>query len=608
MKHRLIGIILLICILAGCAQPSSPMVDDEYNIDSDRLPVSQEDLYEILFDLNNKITLRLDMEKTELSKMQQDYDRYANMGSKSPIYRKGDLHIGITTPSGKTYRFLIEEVGVRMKGNTSRTDFYSNLTGIYNLIHLKISFQETFDDETYYGSQAQEWIENARKLRKNRTFATLEKLDLRWNRCDDGSYLKEYFAYETYRQYGVPAPRTNLTSFQWAGEHMGVFTINEPVDSVFLAKRYPAAASQGDLYKCGWAGNRNGNFMDTASIGIEDEDKGEFYAYDLKTNKKTSQHQSLISLIEEMNSGNMTKERFAELVDIDSFISFCAVSYLLGNPDDMRNNYNNFYVYFRSDNGKAVFIPYDYDRCLGITAHWNPTQTGVTDDDPFTLRRQAIDRREQDDTAIQRSPLILYSVAEGGYYMEEYAAMLRQMIEDDWFQMDNFTALYEIAKVNYADCAIPSKEFDNTKGLHLSFDMARTSDFSSNGNISMAEYLNAKTATLYRCLGNMAQYTQNQPKSAPIWYLRADFTDWNCSNNHLLTLRDGKWSISINLQSKSAMKIYNSIYDSWHGSECVASDSPIKGSTDGHTNIVLQPGRYRITIDPMTNQITINKE
>jgi hypothetical protein len=56
------------------------------------------------------------------------------------------------------------------------------------------------------------------------------------------------------------------------------------------------------------------------------------------------------------------------------------------------------------------------------------------------------------------------------------------------------------------------------------------------------------------------------------------------------------------------MKIYNSVYDSWYGSECVAEDCPIKGTTDGHTNIVLQPGSYRITIDPMTNQITINKE
>ena len=608
MNLRLISILLLLCILAGCAKIPLPEIENEYNIDTDNLPCSQEDLYEMIFDLENKITLRLDMGKSELSKMQEDYDRYEKMGSKSPIYRKGNLHIGITTPKGKNYNFLIEEVGVRMKGNTSRTDFYNNLTGIHNIIHLKLSFQETFDDKAYYGSDANEWEDNARKLRKNRTFATLEKLDLRWNRCDDGSYMKEYFAYETYRQYGVPAPRTNLTSFQWAGNHMGVFTINEPVDSLFLAKRYPASASKGDLYKCGWAGNRNGNFMDTGSIGIESEDKAEFYAYDLKTNKKTSQNQALISFIQEMNSGNMTKERFAELVDMDSFIPFCAVSYLLGNPDDMRNNYNNFYVYFRSDNGKAIFIPYDYDRCLGITAHWNPTQTGVTDDDPFTLHRQAIDRDNRGDGSLQRNPVILYSIVEGGFYMEEYAAALQRITAESWFSLENFTALYEIAKANYSDLTTPFKEFHNTKGLYQAFDIDRTSDFSSNGNISMAEYLEAKIATMNQALENMGQYTQNQPQIAPVWYLRADFTDWNCNTDYLLTLQDGLWSIPVQVRWKSAMKIYNSVYDSWYGSECVAEDSPIKGTTDGHTNIVLQPGSYRITIDPMTNQITINKE
>jgi DegV family protein with EDD domain len=37
-----------------------------------------------------------------------------------------------------------------MKGNTSRTDFYNEEEGQYNLIHFKIDFQETFDDKDYY--------------------------------------------------------------------------------------------------------------------------------------------------------------------------------------------------------------------------------------------------------------------------------------------------------------------------------------------------------------------------------------------------------------------------------------------------------------------------
>ena len=352
MKFRLIIFLLCLSILMGCS------AQQDANSGEISTP-TDEALFTLLFDIENKITLQLDMSDAELEKMQSDYDFYDQKASKSPIYRMADLKVAIATPEGKIYAYTIEEVGVRMKGNTSRTDFYSSGEGIYNIIHLKLSFQETFDDEAYYGSEAKAWDEEARMERQNRTFATLEKLDLRWNRCDDGTYLKEFFAYETYRQNGVLAPCTNLCSFDWAGIHMGVFTINEPVDKVFLGKYLPEEALGGDLYKCGWAGSNNASFFNTNSIGIEDEDSGKFYAYDLKTNKKTSTHESLTTLIKSMNGGNVTKEGLADLVDMDNFLPFCAVSYLLGNPDDLRNNYNNCYLYFRADNGKAMFIPYD---------------------------------------------------------------------------------------------------------------------------------------------------------------------------------------------------------------------------------------------------------
>ena len=32
---------------------------------------------------------------------------------------------------------------------------------------------------------------------------------------------------------------------------------------------------------------------------------------------------------------------YASVVDIDNFLAYAAVSYIVGNPDDLRNNYNN---------------------------------------------------------------------------------------------------------------------------------------------------------------------------------------------------------------------------------------------------------------------------
>lgn len=594
MKFRLVIILLCVSLFMGCTPGP-----DAGNAASHS--PTEEELFSLLFDIQNKISLQLDMTDAELAKMQADYEKYDKNGSKSPIYRMADLKITITTPEQQVYSYTIEEVGVRMKGNTSRTDFYSSSEGIYNVIHLKLSFQETFDDEAYYGADAKVWTEAERTERKDRTFATLEKLDLRWNRCDDGTYLKEYFAYETYRRNGVLAPHTNLCSFAWAGIHMGVFTINEPVDEIFLAKNLPEEALGGDLYKCGWGGSNNASFTNTNSIGIENEKEGKFYAYDLKTNKKTSTHASLTALIKALTGGSVTKESFAQLVDLDSFLPFCAVSYLLGNPDDLRNNYNNCYLYFRADNGKAMIIPYDFDRCLGITAHWNPTGDGVTTDNPFGTTILATSED-------QKNPLILYSVASGGYYVREYADILSQIAQSDWFRFETFEGIYEIAESNYAQLAKPEKQFHNTEGLHMAFDIQRTSDFSSTGNISIREYLDTKLETLRNYLADVDKYADAQIEVKPVWYIRSDFTDWQNDDRYAMTEESGLISIKLTSSSECRLKIYNDNTGHWYGTECIGEDCTVPYTTDDHANIILQPGTYWIRIDPVTEEITLEME
>lgn len=596
---RKIGLLLLaICllILSACA----PQTSNTHTPNSSE--ITDEQLYALLFDINNKVSLQLDMDNSELAKLQADYEKYSAFVSKSPIYRMGNLKVTIQTPDQKTYTYQIEEVGVRMKGNTSRTDFYNEEDGIYNLIHLKIDFQETFDDEEYYGADAKKWNnDKARKERKNRTFATLEKLDLRWNRCDDSTYLKEYFAYETYRQYDVPAPHTNLCSFDWAGVHMGVYTINEPIDDIFLNKYLPTAAQGGDLYKIGWAGSDNGSFTSINSIGIEDEDSGKFYAYDLKTNKKTSTHQSLIQFIENLNGGNVTKESLAEWVDMNSFLPFCAVSYLLGNPDDIRNNYNNCYVYFRADNGKAVLIPYDFDRCLGVTMHWNPTGNGVTSDNPFSANINATN-------APQQSPLFLHSVVAGGYYIEEYAKILKDISDGQWLQTNTFAKLYDLVDSHYSQLSRPGKTFYNTANLNLSFDLNRTSPFTGNENISFSEYLSAKKATLAYYLENIDQYKDARPQPVSDWYICSDASNWQPDMNCPMTEKDGKIVFSITTPVTIRLKIYNNSTKKWYGTECIADSCTVPYESDSYTNIVLSGGEYQILFDPANESIQLITE
>jgi spore coat protein CotH len=582
-------------------QGSTPAVpvpspdDDIVDIGYDQLPCSEEELYNQLFNLDNKIDIDIDMSPSELQKMQDDYEHYRSFGSKSPIYRMGHLTITITTATGST-TYRISEVGVRMKGNTSRTDFYNPDDGIYKYIHLKLDFQETFDDADYYGSSAKVWAnDEQREARKDRTFATLEQLEMRWNKCYDQTYLKETYAYALYRSEGVLAPLTNLCSFDWSGVHMGVYCIVEPVDKIFIEKRLPEADQDGDLYKCGWPAD----FTNTHSIGIEDEDKGQFYTYDLKNNKKTSDHSALKNLISALNSGSMTKERLAELVDMDNFLSYAAVSYFLGNPDDLRNNYNNFYLYFKPSDSKAIIIPYDYDRCLGVTYEWNPTGNGVTQDNPFS---EEIAAKDNNQGRSQQNPLFLYSVVRGGLYVKEFADVLRRVEQNKLLSNDSFTNYFMRASHMYANDVTPSKTLRNAEGRQFQFSL----DDGIGGNLSFKTYITKKMTYYQGCMAKLDEYLNYVPPVKTIYYIRGDFNGWSDQPNYGMTMEDGIASITLTFNRNAKFKVYHQAQGLWYGTNDMSPDTTVEYTTTGnHDNIYLKPGTYKITFDPQTQLITI---
>lgn len=587
MKFRLIAALLLLSLLlAGCSGVSAPT--DPAPAD----PGTNEDpTYALLFDPHNHISLNIRMGTGELAKMQADYDAYRARGSKSPIYRMADLDVTITTPDGTSTVYTLEQVGVRMKGNTSRISFYEEESGICNLIHLKLSFQETFDEASYYGADALQWSDDARKARKARTFAGLEKLDIKWNRCDDTTYLRETYAYEIFRSEGVPAPRTNLASVDWAGIHMGVYTIYEPVDKLFLQKRLPEEALGGDLYKCGWT-SEGAAFTRPVSMGVEDEDAGEFYIYDLKTNKKTSDHAALRNLIATLNAGKVTREDFDRVVDRDNFLSFAAVSWFLGNPDDLRNNYNNCYVYF-TPRGKAMFIPYDYDRCLGITKGWDPTGHGMTLDSPFSSTAEG-------NRSAQANPLFLLSVCQGGFYTEEYTRRLVRLTENPLLSDERFAERYALAAGLYGGETTPDKAFRNAVNYRFAFDPG------SGENLSFSRYLDAKKATLSAAV---AEPEPSAPADGEYW-IRGDFTDWEIREEYAMTRREdtGDCLFSLSGTGEMRLKVYSGSTGKWYGGESLAPDSPVVCEADGHGNLCLSAGSYLIRFDPETQTIAIVRQ
>lgn len=457
-----------------------------YNVDEDKLPFSEEEIYKQIFDIHNIVSISIDMTNTELKKLQSDFEK----NKKSPIYRMANITISITIPNGKTYAYYLEEVGIRLKGNESRTSLYNENNGIINLDHFKINFSETFDDisdgyskdEYYIDSDGNStWDKIARKKRKKRTFGNMEKIAVKWNKNFDTTYLREYYAFELFRSEGIAAPRIGLTTMKINvpdkkenSAYLGVYSIQEFIDSKFIKNNLlnkdnnymlnkNGDYTDGDLYKVKWD-NEYGdwvgaNLTTKCSYGIADNLHRISYNYELKTNKKKSDFSALSNLINGLNDVS-SKNDLGKYVDMNYFIKFAAVSYVTGNGDDMRNNYNNYYLYFYTDNSdianpiqKMIVIPYDYDRSFGITIDMNSDGTAMTNVDPFSTK--ATNNEEQE------NPLYKYSVCEGGYYIHEYSSALREVLNNKLLSIKTFKKYYNIAKNNYGNKVTPSKDFNN---------------------------------------------------------------------------------------------------------------------------------------------------
>lgn len=487
MKRKIIFAAALLAVgvtLSGCGKQtdSTKTAKDDVIKLSDK---EQDKIYDKLFDINNKISIKIDISDKEIAKIQADYDTYKRKSSKSPIYRKADK---VTITIGdKTY--IIPDVGVRMKGNTSRKDFYNDQKGIYNMIHLKLSFDETFDDKEYYGKDAVKWTSAAdKKAREKRTFAGLKALELKWNSNYDNTYIRQCYSYKMFRDYGVLAPQLTLSQISVGKDNYGVWSVSEPVDKKFIERNLPEDEWGGDLYKAGWT-RSPANYTKNMTYGITNQDEGKEYNLDLKTNKKTSKNESLVNLLDVLNKDTVSKKDFEDIVDVDNWVKFTAVSYFTGNPDDLRNNYNNHFIYFSKKTGKARFIAYDYDRSLGITYAWNPDTTGMTEVSPFSENADG-------NSSKQSNPLYKYSILSGGYFVDKYKEELAAIASGKWLTSDNFNSMYNVVKKNYDKDTIPSRTFDNTAEdkfvLNLDGEFAYCED---RANMAVEDYFDRIKAT-----------------------------------------------------------------------------------------------------------------
>ena len=475
---------------------------------------NEKNLYYLLWKETTTVNIKVDIEPSELAKINEAYDDYRKGNTaKADTYRKCNLTIIV---NGKEYYY--EEVGIRMRGNTSRAKFLDDDGYIKYFVHFRFSLTETFDGEEYegnaWGKEAyHDWTGDSagRKERKNRSFATMEKFYYKWNKNYDQTYIREVYANRMFQAYGILAPHITLTQFQMkqTGKtdmlNMGVGNLYETVDKAFIKRNFDKARKGGDLYKCGWGGGAGADFSTLTKdgnplYGIETATKS--YTYNLKTNDDdTNQHNYLkafINMLQTSQTASNFKTKLEAMVDMDYFTRFEAVNYLLGNPDCIRNNYNNYYIYFvpvsdgKYETSKTYIIPYDYDRCLGANMDWNPKESMVN-----------VTPYSKHGTQESNNPLYNKTILRDS--REDYRAMykekLQQVLNGEWFTYANYQKLYNAYKANYDKLTTPSQLIQDKCGEKIKFSrfkfsLTESSDTgSTSDNLSVTLYFSKKRTT-----------------------------------------------------------------------------------------------------------------
>ena len=438
--------------------------------------IDQEAFYDEFYDYTSDIEITLKFKNQSIYNLA----KYSSDENKKDMYHPCDMIIYM---NGTNYIF--NEVGARMKGNTSRNDEFVDSNGIFNApVHFKISVSQTFDDDEDNDYYIRSWDnDELRSERKKRRVGDAKKFDIKYNKNIDNTFTRQIYAYHAFDEEGLIVQRNNLVKvniYSETDKMTQLYELQECIDSEFIERRYSEEEASGNLYKCTYTdkGPADLTHYNNNVIGVEAPNYHP--SYDLKTNDDEEDHTLLKNLINSLNndmrSASEYKETFDSLVNAEEFIKFLALSWVIGNPDDIRNNSNNYYMYFNSNDNKAVFIPYDFDRCFGILKDWPIHMEEI----PHYTTKQNTGNRHW-----QKNPIFWRTIISTTDTSVDYSKK--------WEVIKEYQDQYNLLCKEYADKYLDVSKYEafNNQFIYSN----KNIEVGGADNLSFEEYANAKKNT-----------------------------------------------------------------------------------------------------------------
>lgn len=307
--------------------------------------------------------IRLNVSLDEWNRLLRLYDS----NNRTKQYIVADMDFGM---DGE--HFTIDEVGLRLKGNTSRR----RPEGWQGQEHQA---GNTDWHHVHFGINMHKWVDD-----KDHDVHGVHKMHLKWFK-DDPAYVRELFCYNLFRDYGVwTASRSNYCRLWLHVEgdskeaYMGVYEMIEPVDKHYLKQRKDEGlfgSKDGNLWKCKYAWAPASLTDPYNRDYYADDDSDDSHTYTLQTNIENFENAKAQFIDFQLKLANKSDASFktwiAQVCDVDLFLRTLAVNVAVGMWDDYWNNSNNYYLYFTTEDVtdyKVYMIPYDYDNTLGTSS------------------------------------------------------------------------------------------------------------------------------------------------------------------------------------------------------------------------------------------------
>jgi len=237
------------------------------------------------------------------------------------------LHMAYIYYQNEYINDTLEQVGFRLRGNTSRTS-------------QKKSFKLDFNHFV-----------------SGRDFYSVEKINLNGEH-NDVSIIRSKLSWDIFNSIGMVATRANHIEVYINDTYYGLYISVEHIDDTFLSRNFDNGS--GNLWKCLWPAN----------LGYRGSNPSDYHPwvddnrpYDLKTNDDEYDFTQLARLIHIINNDPDSLEH---VLDVSEFIKYLAINILTGGWDDYRSLQNNFYLYHQPNIGRFLLIPYDYDNTFGV--------------------------------------------------------------------------------------------------------------------------------------------------------------------------------------------------------------------------------------------------